>query len=241
MTQSEPHEPGQGGDDLFAAEYVLGVLSAGERRQAAARIEAEPAFARLVDEWEMRLAPLGEGFEPVDPPAHLKDALDRRLFGAGMQAAARPGLWQSLAFWRGATAVALAAALALLVLPLLFTPIPEPTEPAQRLVAAIAPSDSDVQYLAVYDADHDRVALSHISGEAPAGSDFELWLIEGDAAPVSVGLVPSGAAVEVPVAEALRASLAAGAVFAISQEPEGGSPTGLPTGPVVAAGDLRTI
>ncbi len=32
-----------------------------------------------------------------------------------------------------------------------------------------------------------------------------------------------------------------GAVFAISVEPDGGSTTGQPTGPVVAAGDLRAI
>jgi anti-sigma-K factor RskA len=35
--------------------------------------------------------------------------------------------------------------------------------------------------------------------------------------------------------------IASGALFAISLEPEGGSPTGQPTGPVVAAGDLRSI
>ena len=39
--------PERGGDDdIVAAEYVLGVLPADERRQAALRIDAEQAFAR---------------------------------------------------------------------------------------------------------------------------------------------------------------------------------------------------
>ncbi|WP_287200988.1 anti-sigma factor, partial [Mesorhizobium sp.] len=35
--------------------------------------------------------------------------------------------------------------------------------------------------------------------------------------------------------------LAQGAVLAVSVEPAGGSPTGQPTGPVVAAGDLKNV
>ena len=44
-----------------------------------------------------------------------------------------------------------------------------------------------------------------------------------------------------PVDVELERKIAAGSVFAISLEPEGGSPTGAPTGPVVAAGGLATI
>jgi anti-sigma-K factor RskA len=40
---------------------------------------------------------------------------------------------------------------------------------------------------------------------------------------------------------ALQQKLAQGAVLAISVEPAGGSPTGQPTGPVVATGDLKSI
>ena len=43
--------PEGSGDDIVAAEYVLGVLPSDERRQASLRIEAEQAFARLVDRW----------------------------------------------------------------------------------------------------------------------------------------------------------------------------------------------
>ena len=58
---------------------------------------------------------------------------------------------------------------------------------------------------------------------------------------LELGVIPQGASVRMPVTEVLRAKIASGAVFAISVEPAGGSTTGAPTGPVVAAGDLKAI
>ena len=57
------------GDDLQAAEYVLGVQPADERRRSEARIAAEPAFAVLVTAWEQRFAALIAEIAPVAVPA----------------------------------------------------------------------------------------------------------------------------------------------------------------------------
>lgn len=234
--------PDGGGDDMIAAEYVLGVLPADERRQASLRIEAEQAFARLVDRWEGYFSPLGEGYAAVEAPAGVKIAVDRRLFGAAAapigQAPAIPGALSSLGFWRGLAIAALAALALYVALPVLNPPV---EAPQQRLVASLAADGSDVRYLAVYDRRTDDIGLSHVSGPVPQGSDFELWVIEGQQAPVSLGVIPEGANVRLPVSEALRAKMVSGAVIAISVEPDGGSTTGGPTGPVVAAGDLKTI
>ena len=103
----------------------------------------------------------------------------------------------------------------------------------------LAAEGSDVRYLAVYDAERGEVALRHLSGDRASGRDFELWLIEGSAAPVSIGLIPAGSTVRLPVTP--KAKLGSGDVLAVSVEPAGGSPTGQPTGPVVALGDLTSI
>ncbi len=235
--------PDGGGDDIIAAEYVLGVLPADERRQASLRIEAEQAFARLVDRWEVHFAPLGAGYAEVEAPAGVKIAVDDRLFGAGAavpvgQAPAVPGLFSNLAFWRGLAIAALAALALYVALPVLNLPVETPQE---RLAASLAADGSDVRYMAVYDQATDDIGLSHISGAAPQGSDFELWVIDGQQAPVSLGVIPDTPSARLPVGEAVRAMMVSGAVFAISVEPDGGSTTGAPTGPVVAAGDLRAI
>src|SRR6185437_15040028 len=80
-----------------------------DRAMAARRIERDRAFARLVADWETRLAPWAEQIAPVAPPAA---AWDRIAAALPAQKAQSAGWWQSLAFWRGLTVAtgALAAA-----------------------------------------------------------------------------------------------------------------------------------
>lgn len=238
MTLAQDNGPERGGDDMLAAEYVLGVLPAEERQAAGRRADSETEFARLVDAWEARLAPLASAYPEIEPPASVKPAIDRRLFAAGSTASARPGLWSSLAFWRGLAAVAVAALAIYVAVPYVNPPAEQ--EPV-RLVASLAAEGSDVKYLAVYDAAHHEVGLSHVAGERASGRDFELWMIEGQKPPVSMGVIPSGSSVHIALSSEVQEKLSSGAVLAISLEPSGGSPTGQPTGPVVAAGDLKNI
>ncbi|MEX0957098.1 MAG: anti-sigma factor [Rhizobiaceae bacterium] len=228
-----------GGENMLAAEYVLGVLPSDERQRAARRIGSDPAFAREVDAWELRLSGMAEAFEPVDPPADLKQALDRRLFAGGDASRTRVSFWNSLAFWRGLTAAALAAALVALAIP--YLTVNPASVTAERLVASLSHDDTDVHYFVVYDAAKADIGLSHVTGARDAGRDFELWVIEGDDPPSSLGVIPAGSNVHLAVTGELKRKIEAGAVFAISLEPQGGSPTGQPTGPVVAAGDLTSI
>ncbi|RWE58440.1 anti-sigma factor [Mesorhizobium sp.] len=230
LAQDDGSEPGS--DDLFAAEYVLGVLDADEREIASRRIDADAAFARLVDAWEAHLSPMAAAYPETEPPIRVKEALDRRLFVA----APRAGLWSSLSFWRGLAAASVAALAIYIAVPYLNPPAEQP-----RLVASLAADGSDVRYLAVYDAARREVGLSHVSGERAAGKDFELWMIEGKNPPVSMGVIPAGQTAHMTISPSVQEKLAQGAVLAVSVEPAGGSPTGQPTGPVVAAGDLKNV
>jgi anti-sigma-K factor RskA len=142
MIFEDDHGPIDGGDDLLAAEYVVGVLPAEERRQAARRIENDPSFARLVEEWEARLSPLSAGYPEIEPPAAAKQAIDRALFAAGRVGAAMPsaasaGIWHSLAFWRGLSAAALALLVVAIAVPLLRAPGTD--QGGTQFVASIAP------------------------------------------------------------------------------------------------------
>lgn len=241
MTVADEHGPDRRDeDDLVAAEYVLGVLATDERATAARRIETEADFARLVERWEAQLAPMADAYEPAEAPARVKTAIDASLFGAGPQTS-RPGLWSSLAFWRGFAVAALMAFAAYVALTYTSLPFGAPPVAEQRFVASLAHDDTDVRYLAVYDGTKRDVSLSHVSGARPDGRDFELWAIEGDNPPVSLGIIPVGSSVHVALSQALGEAIDAGAVFAITTEPLGGSPSGAPTGPVVALGDLRDI
>jgi anti-sigma-K factor RskA len=239
MTSVDNNEPERGSDDIIAAEYVLGVLPAAERTAATRRIDLEAAFARLVEQWEGYFSPLNVAYQAVEPPASVKVALDRRLFaigGAAPSAPPQPSLWSSLALWRGLAAAAIAAFAIYIALPFINPPV---SVPQTRLVASIAPADSDVSYLAVYDAAAGEVSLSRVSGD-PGTGDFELWMVEGQNAPVSMGVIPAGETARIAVTPETKAKLDKGVALAISLEPKGGSPNGAPT-KVVAAGGLTNI
>ena len=63
--------------------------------------------------------------------------------------------------------------------------------------------------------------------------------MEGDQAPISLGVLPQTGQGELDVPQDLRDRLASGVVLAVSLEPFGGSPTGQATGPVIALGEVR--
>ncbi|MHB2266592.1 anti-sigma factor [Aliihoeflea sp. PC F10.4] len=237
MTPTDQHEPELGGDEALAAEYVLGVLPASERQEVARRLEADAGFARLVDRWEAHFSPLGQAYEAVEAPASVKQAIDRRIF-ASATPAQQPSLWGSLALWRG-LAAACVVALAIMTVWAMQPPAEQPAAP--RMVASLESDETDVRYLAFYDEAAGTIHLSHVAGSAAPDRDFELWVIEGNEPPASLGVIAAGDRFDIRPDDTLQAKLAAGAVLAVSLEPGGGSPTGQPTGPVVAAGDLRSI
>lgn len=253
------HEPPSG--DVFAGEYVLGVLDSVQWRQAQARTEAEPAFARLVADWERRLASLIDEIEPIEVPAHVWLRVCSGLGWSPMEGA-HGGLLQRVGFWRGATAGALAIAAVLAVVAILRPaavpvtpptppivtvplPIPAPIEPASEMpkpVVILAREDGQTGWLAAVDAADGELTMVPVpSPDDPAGRVGELWLIPAGEAPQSLGFVSNERAHTIKVPAALRDELAAGATLAITLEPEEGIPHAAPSGPIIASGQIATI
>ena len=80
------------------------------------------------------------------------------------------------------------------------------------------------------------VMLDHVA--APAGKDFELWVLRGDT-PASLGLVRADAAGHAVVRVPALGNAAAVTAFAVSLEAAGGSTGAGPAGPVVSVGAFR--
>ncbi len=232
-------------DDALAAEVALGVLVGAERTAAEQRRERDPAFAARVASWEARLSPLNTAYDPVSPPPGVKPAIEARLFGSTV--ASRRGwlsrLWGSAPFWRAASGVAIAAVavLALMIArPELSAPGSDPGAGASALTLSFASEDDAVRLVVLYDRETGALRARRAAGTPPEGQDYELWIIAGDAAPVSLGVLGATAeALSVP--DALRDAFTESATFAVTLEAPGGSPTGAPQGPIVAAGKALEI
>jgi anti-sigma-K factor RskA len=220
----------------LAAEYVLGVLDAPRRREVEARIARDRAFAREVGEWQARLAPLVAEIAPVDPPLYLWPRVRNAVFGVE-----RRGRLDDVSLWRWLTAGAGAVAAAALVFAFVSTrPPPVPTVVAP-FVAAINLDDGKPAFVATIDRARGTMIVMPIAAVIPAEKVPELWLIPPGDKPHSLGVVDVAHPVVVSIPAALRDAVTLQAAVAISVEPRGGSPTGQPTGPVIAKGGIASL
>lgn len=223
--------------DALAAELALGLLEGEDRAAALRLVLSDRDFAAAVADWRDALAPLFD-LVPVAPSADLWPRIESALDG-NAATAPRTG------FWTGATAVAFAAAAALAgVLVLRPAPAPQIIEReapvVARLAAPLVPEGTTSLVMARYDPAH---AMLRVDANVMPDDDRapELWVIPADGTPRSLGVFGKSGTTEVAMTPTLRAWLVDGATLAVSLEPAGGSPTGLPTGPVIASGKLVTI
>jgi anti-sigma-K factor RskA len=224
-------------DKVVAAEYVLGVLGAAERRQAQQRLAHDQAFANEVAFWEERLGAFADAIEPVAPPDRAWTRIARAV-RVRDPSAPRESLWQSLAFWRsfaiGSAALAAASIGALTFIEL--SPVPR-----APMLATLSASSGQPNFVAAINAGGTSLMVVPAALLTSDPRAMELWLIPAGDKPHSLGLIEPGRPVRLDVPRDLVARITADAVLAVSMEPPGGSPTGQPTGPVIANGTLTSL
>jgi anti-sigma-K factor RskA len=222
-------------DKVLAAEYVLGVLGGAERREVERRLSREPALAFEVAFWEERLTGLADAVSPVSPPAATWSRIET-VIGAAPR---RPSVWQSLTFWRSfgiASATLAAASIAALAYIGL---VPGARAP---LLATLSGSAGQPNFVATVTATGNTLVIVPAALLTTDPRAFELWLIPtGETRPRSLGLVQPGQPIRLEIPSDLAGRITPDATLAVSLEPPGGSPTGLPTGPVIAAGKLSNL
>lgn len=236
MSEDDTIDPADSGK-VLAAEYVLGVLSAAERREVERRLAQEPAFDVEVAFWEERLGGLADAVAPVTPPDAAWSRIEAAITPPPSARPAQPtSMWQSLAFWRsfaigsGALAAASIAALAYIGL------VPTARAP---LMATLAGSAGQPNFVAAITARGNSLTVVPASLLTTDQRSYELWLIpSGETTPRSLGLVQPGRPITLEVPSDLAGRLTPDATLAVSEEPLGGSRTGRPTGPVIAHGKL---
>lgn len=230
--------------DMMAAELALGLLDGDDRAVALRRLIDDPAFAAEAERWRDWLAALFADWPavaaPADMAARVEASLDRLHRGPVAAANDNPARWRVMALAASAAACLLLAVTTMLLMRPAPTPvrIAVPVAGPAPLIAAMAPTGAGTPVAAAYDPTRGTVRIAG-AVTVPAGRSAEVWAIRGTDAPRSLGVVADVARAELTVPAALRGVIAADTVLAISIEPAGGSQTGAPTGPVVAAGKLN--
>lgn len=215
--------------EALAREYVLGLLPARSRARFARVLSFSLVARRAVTAWERRFAPLAAAVRPVEPPESAWTGIETAL---GLRAAPRAraaGIWPALA--------AALAIVAVLFAGLYFSQQPSVERPAYVSVVTDAATGPVWLLQAFTEARALRVSTVN-PRPAPAGSSYELWMLPDGGNPVSLGLLPEMGAAQVGLNAAQLGVLTRTMTLAVSVEPAGGSPTGLPTGPVILTAPL---
>ena len=234
-----------------AADYVLGTLGSAERKEVEASLASDEDLAARVEQWSRRLLPLAQALPPVEPPPSvwrtIERTLDRDLERRPESRlvtdlkAAQGALRRRLALWRWSALVAstVAATLALFIA---VTGIWLPVRQDTRFVATLNEGATGPSWFVTVDLETQQLTIRPLGELAGSDRDYELWLVSGAGeAPQSLGLLDPVQEISFRVAPELSAASLPDAVLAISLEPAGGSPTGLPTGPVVYQGALLAV
>ena len=225
----------------LAAEFAMGVLEGEDLAVAQRRFEADAPFRQAVEDWQNQLTPMLNEIEPVQPGPQVWDAVAARAHGD--TASVQSGLWTSLAFWRGSAAFAGSLAALSLAALLFLSPgglltTPEATRP---LIATLTAAGTAPAFTARFDPSSGALFVRAALKDQTEQRVAELWLIPADGVPRSLGLLDKAGLGDLSVTTENLAVFRDGATLAVSLEPQGGSPTGAPTGPVIASGKLAPI
>lgn len=219
-------------DDL-AGEYVLGTLSAGERRRVELSLPHEAPLRAAVAAWEARLLPLAALAQPAAPSPQVWARIEAALAAARRPAPAplaRPW-WERLGVWRALAATGFALAAITAVVPRLQAPVATP----RYMVVLAAPNNMAPGWIVQVDT-KGALKLAPLAATSVApDKSLQLWT-KGDGwkGPVSLGLVQPGKAADISLAK--LPPLQANQLFEITLEPKSGSPIGRPTGPILYIG-----
>jgi anti-sigma-K factor RskA len=247
--------------DVLAGEYVLGVLDAAGRERVRSLIASDPVFADEVQRWEAHFGPLIDQVAPVAVPEYIWARIGSALGLAPAprqasvaESAPRRGFWDNVGLWRsvgiGGFATAAVAVVALVsvlrTLPVAPTPPPvvvqQPARPAMpQMVSSLAGDDGQTRYVATMDARSGKMMIMPMNPTRQDGRDAELWIIPKGGAPVSMGVLDADHVAEHTLPGRLLGLLSTDALLAITMEPLGGSPSGAPTGSVVAKGGITAL
>ncbi|WP_417331125.1 anti-sigma factor domain-containing protein [Halomonas cupida] len=229
--------------DMLAAEFVLGTLDSRERALVEQRRQQEPELEALIELWQQRLAPLGDEVQDIAPGPGLLARIEQRIetlendtqqpTTSTLEEDNRVvALHKRLRFWQWSTGLTSAAALVLVGV--LLAQILQPSTP-QSFVAVFQQNDQQPAFMLTVDLESRQLQVQAVTAEPLSGQSYQLWIKEPSLGPKphSVGVLTDEMRLQSTALQEYDPDLLRNATFGISVEPEGGSPTGQPTGPAI--------
>ena len=213
----------------LAADYAIGLMSTVARRRFEQLLLDDAALRAEVAQWQETLASFTESLPEQPVPDRVWHGITARIEPQVLHVPQKRPFWN----WLRLTAAA-ASIVVLVFLGSLYdrddaryraTLLSANAQPALKVEAHADYLQVEPLILAAVDADR----------------SLELWAIPADGKPISLGVIPAGGKGKVELSEAQKVLIGKPIALAVSLEPKGGSPTGLPTGAVLYQGALAAL
>jgi anti-sigma-K factor RskA len=195
--------------------------------------------------------PAEEHTEPVTAPPVIPPEIEPKVERSAnvVQLARRVSRWRRMTVVMGAIAALLALCIGVAqfapgLMPLgprapVVTQSTAPAQPGARLVAVLQQEPTAPAFLLTVDPQSRTLVVRRVSATPEAGRSYELWLISSQfPAPKSLGVVGNDEFTQRPIPGNFDVATLQAASYAVSLEPSGGSPSGVPTGPVLFTGKI---
>lgn len=232
--------------DRLAGEYVLGLLEDSERSAFEDALSQDATTRRALRHARERFLDLDIAVVASKPPPELWNRIEAALDddpdevlpqgerGAVHDFPVKP----RTRFWSGfAAASAAAVVLALLGIGTFRALL---VQPEPQLVVVLLNAEAQPEALVEAYADSNDVRIVPLQAlEAPGGKSLQVWTLPDPATgPVSLGLIEESGAITLSNGDLPPPR--PDQLYEITIENAGGSPTGRPTGPILAKGFART-
>ena len=195
--------------------------------------------------------PAEERTERVTAPPVIPPEIEPKVERSAnvVQLARRVSRWRRMTVVMGAIAALLALYIGLAhfapgLLPLgprtqVVAQAPGPGQLGARLVAVLQQEPTAPAFLLTVDPQSRTLVVRRVSATPEAGRSYELWLISSQfPTPKSLGVVGTDEFTQRPIPGNFDVATLRAASYAVSLEPSGGSPSGVPTGPVLFTGKI---
>ena len=213
----------------LAADYAIGLMPPTARKRFEHLLQDDAPLRAELARWNTHLSQLTEPLLEQPVPDHVWLAIVARIEPQTLHVPAR----------RPPTSLVRLSALACSLLIALTVGLLYNRDSVQykaTLLSGTAQPGLSIEahsdYLAVR-----PLELAAVDG----GRSLELWAIPVEGKPVSLGLIPRDGDGRITLSQTQQQLIRIPVVLAVSLEPQGGSPTGQPTGPVLYQGPLASL
>lgn len=213
----------------LAADYAIGLMPPTARKRFEHLLQDDAPLRAELARWNTHLSQLTEPLLEQPVPDHVWQAIVARIEPQTLHVPARRPFWSRVRL----SALACSLLIALTV-GLLYNR--DSVQYKATLLSGTAQPGLSIEahsdYLAVR-----PLELAAVDG----GRSLELWAIPVEGKPVSLGLIPRDGDGRITLSQTQQQLIRIPVVLAVSLEPQGGSPTGQPTGPVLYQGPLASL